>query len=72
MKRLPLLFGMVMVLVQLTGCGGGGSSPPVPRSEDPNLPAEVREYEAKQEKRWAERAANSPLAKAKNRSTKKP
>ena len=59
MKRLTLLLGVAMFSLSLYGCGEGGSPRTVPLSEDPNVPAEVREAEAKKEKQWAERAARS-------------
>lgn len=56
MKRLSRLLGVALCSASLAGCGGGGSARTVPLSEDPNVPAEVREAEAQQEKRWADRA----------------
>jgi hypothetical protein len=55
MKRLAVVLGMFVLATQIAGCGGGGSTteavtgPAVKNSENPNLPPEVREFEARQE-----------------------
>ena len=56
----------LVLSIQVTGCGSGSGSSPtaVSRADDPNLPAEVREYEAKNAKRLADRAAKSSGAKS--------
>ncbi len=66
MKRFVLPLAAVLLSIQLTGCGGESSSnaTPVPRADDPRLPAEVREYEAKNAKRLADRAEKSSRAKS--------
>jgi hypothetical protein len=67
MKRFALLLGALALSIQAAGCGGSsGSATTVPRSEDPNLPAEVREFEAKDAQRVADRAAKK-AAKAGSR-----
>ncbi|MGP0068524.1 MAG: hypothetical protein ACLQGP_33610 [Isosphaeraceae bacterium] len=67
MKRFALLFGVFVLSIQVTGCGGGisgTSAAAIPRTEDPHLPAEVREWEAKNAKRLADRAEKAALKKA--------
>jgi hypothetical protein len=56
MKRFGLIFGALVLALQLIGCGGSGGSSTATGSpaDDSNLPSEVREYEAR---RSAERAA---------------
>lgn len=57
MKRLAIGFGALVLAIQIAGCGGDTSSrsssaAPVARgSEDPNLPAEVREQFKREEER---------------------
>jgi hypothetical protein len=53
MKRLARPIGALIVSIQMTGCGGA-PAPTVRPAEDPNLPSEVREYEARRD---AERTA---------------
>jgi hypothetical protein len=69
MKRLVLLFGVLVLSIQPTGCGGDSGSTGMPkaqysRAEDPNLPVEVREFEAKNAKRLADRAEKTSGGKA--------
>jgi hypothetical protein len=65
MKRFALLFGALMLTIPGSGCGDTSSSTtPVSRAEDPQLPAEVREYEAKNAKRLADQAEKASLKKA--------
>ncbi|MGP0068526.1 MAG: hypothetical protein ACLQGP_33620 [Isosphaeraceae bacterium] len=74
MKRIALLFGVLVLSIQVTGCGDGGSSSStsVSRTEDPQLPAEVREYEAKNAKRLADRAEKSKAGKSRKPASKQP
>jgi hypothetical protein len=59
MKRLVVGIGTLILVIQIAGCDSGSSSPgpatgpAVKNSENPNLPAEVREFEAQQEARIA-------------------
>jgi hypothetical protein len=66
MKRFALLFLALVLSIQVAGCGSGSASSPtvVSRAEDPNLPAEVREYEAKNAQRLAARAEKSSRARS--------
>jgi hypothetical protein len=66
MKRFTLLFVAAVLLINLTGCGSGSASPAttVSRAEDPTLPSEVREYEAKNAKRLADQAEKAAKTKA--------
>jgi len=70
MKRSVLFVGALMLSIPFAGCDSSGSSSgtpgkAVPRSEDPHLPKEVREYEAKKEKEFADRAAKAAAKAAK-------
>ncbi len=46
MKRFALVFAALAVSISITGCG---ESTPTGAPGDPNLPSEVREYEARRE-----------------------
>jgi hypothetical protein len=74
MKRFALLFVALVLSIQVAGCGSGSGSSSSPtvvsRADDPNLPAEVREYEAKNAKRLADRAEKSSRAKSGNSASK--
>lgn len=68
MKHLAVGLGTLVLATQIAGCGGGSSAtgtatgPAVKNSENPDLPAEAREYEARQE---ANAAKSLVKAKAK-------
>jgi hypothetical protein len=72
MKRFALLFGALVLATYVTGCdSGGGSSPTKPADSTagatvahPQAKGEVAEYEAKEAKRVADRAAKTPAGKA--------
>ncbi len=66
MKRFTLLFVAAVLSIDLTGCGSGSASPAtsVSCADDPTLPAEVREYEAKNAKRLADQAEKAAKIKA--------
>lgn len=59
MKRLVAGIGTLVLVIQIAGCDGGSSTtgtatgPAVKNSENTNLPAEVREFEAQQEAKIA-------------------
>jgi hypothetical protein len=76
MKRSVLLLVVLMLSIPVIGCGGdagsGGTTKGVPRAEDPNLPAEVREYEAQNAKRLADLAEKKARARAGKSASKKP
>lgn len=59
MNRSVLGIGALLLSMTVCGCGGGGGTP-VSRAEDPRLPSEVREYEARNARRLAERATAKP------------
>jgi hypothetical protein len=65
MRRFAIFFGALVLTSQITGCGGGSgaSTTTASRADDPRLPAEVREYEARNAKRLAERAATKAPGK---------
>jgi hypothetical protein len=68
MKRFTLLFVALVFSIPSTGCDSGivstSTGPGIARAEDTRLPKEVREYEARNAKRLAERAAKRVPAKA--------
>jgi hypothetical protein len=73
MKRSVLFVGALVLSMPLAGCDSSGSSgtpgKAVLRSEDSHLPKEVREYEAKKEQQFADRAAKA-AAKASKAASK--
>jgi hypothetical protein len=68
MKRFALFLVALSLSIPVAGCGGdsggGSGSKVVSRVDDPNLPSEVREYEAKSAQRLAERAEKASHAKS--------
>ncbi len=44
MKRFAMLFGMLVLTIQIAACGGPGSG--ATPYEDPNRPSEEKEFEA--------------------------
>ena len=72
MERLVLALGSLLLSALIIGCGGGGTTSgtvigpaqTVPDSENPNLPAEVREQAKKEEEQSRKiREAQSKAAK---------
>ncbi len=66
MKRFALVFAALAVSISITGCG---ESTPTGAPGDPNLPSEVREYEARRE---AERAKQATPASPASKNLGKP
>lgn len=69
MKRFALLLGVFVLSIPPVGCGtdgsgGGGDTAKYSRADDPTLPKEVREYEAKTAKRLEERGVKTSAGKA--------
>ena len=68
MKRFALL-GLFVLCLQVTGCGGSGTSATTgPVDDQSNLPSEVREYEARRtSERAAKKAPPKPTGAAKTK-----
>ena len=71
MKRFALLFVALVLSIQATGCdSGSGGSPTaesVRRASDPHVPAEVKEYEAKNAKKIGRSRREGALPRPANR-----
>jgi hypothetical protein len=67
MKRFAMLFGTLVLTIQITGCGGSGNGAPMTGTayEDPNRPSEEKEEEAKKKADIAKRIADLEAKNAK-------
>jgi hypothetical protein len=70
MKRFAILFGTLVLTIQIAGCGGPGNG--ATPYEDPNRPSEEKEFEAQRKAEIEKKIAANEAKAAKRAKPAKP